>query len=231
MHIMYVDEAGDPGYDERASPRYVRVGVIVHGFRWRSVDVAVEQFKLKWGLKWSDELKASHIRRGREAFNRPESARDTLMKSLLDLIGQSEALTMLGVSVNKRLVDTERKERLSNPAVRTHEMLLEMYSEYLTRQPDRCGIVVVDENEARNDRNLRRFQNYLRNYSDRVDDRRIVEGTMFLASNTCNLLQVADVCSNVYFRSFLGNELVLGEWRRICRRFEATRDWPEWKIK
>lgn len=41
MHIMYVDEAGDPGFpptnesfgDHGPSKRYLRVGVVTHGWR------------------------------------------------------------------------------------------------------------------------------------------------------------------------------------------------------
>ncbi|TWT45824.1 hypothetical protein RAS1_22590 [Phycisphaerae bacterium RAS1] len=229
MHIMYVDEAGDPGFDSKSSQRYVRVGVIVHGWKWADVDERLTAFKLTRGLQWSDEIRASDIRRGTCAFaGKPPAERDVFLTDLLDTIGREfTSVSALGVCINKLRVDPTRKERLSNPAVRSHELLLEEYDRFLSAQKDRCGIVVLDENEARHDANLRYFQNYLRHFSERIDARRIVEGALFLKSHTCNLLQLADVCANVFYQRFRWRDETTRQFARIEGRFVSLREWPE----
>ena len=202
MHMMFVDESGDPGFGKGASARYVRAGVIVHGWKWKGVDERMRAFKITRGLDWRDEIRANDIRRGHNAFRGKSPAeRQTLLEDLLDTLGrESPELSMIGVCIHKHLVDRARRERLSNPVIRSIELLLESYNEFLGSQKDQCGIVVLDECEAKNDANIRYFQNYLRQFSDGIDARRIVEGTFFLSSRSSNLLQLADVCANVFLR-------------------------------
>jgi hypothetical protein len=229
MHIMYVDEAGDPGYAKQSSIRYVRVGVIVHGWKWRDADERVSAFKRTRGLQWDDEIRASDIRRGKRAFaGRTPREREVLLGDFLETIGRELTwLSAIGVCINKDLVDSTRKERLTKPEVRSHELLLEEYSAFLAGQNDRCGIVVLDENEAKNDANLRYFQGYLRHFSDRIDPRRIVEGTLFLKSHTCNMLQVADVCAHVLFQRYRWKDETIKQSAKIEGSFVAVREWPE----
>lgn len=157
MHLMYVDESGDPGLGEGSSARYIRVGVVVHGWKWREVDERIRTFKLTRGLNWDAEIRANDIRRGHNAFARmPATERLTLLQNLLETVAREmPAVSLIGVCIHKHNVDTTKKERLSNPAVRSIELLLESYNNFLSRQRDRCGIVVLDELEARHDANIR----------------------------------------------------------------------------
>ncbi len=228
MHLMYVDESGDPGFSDGSSTQFVRVGVVVHGWQWRAVDERIRTFKLSRGLDWNTEIRATDIRRGRRAFSgRPRRERETLLVDLLDTIGREcPELVLIGVCIDKARVDRTRAARWSNPAVRSVELLLEAYTAYLGRQKDRCGIVVLDECEGSNDANIRYFQNYLRRYSDRIDAQRIVEGTFFLPSGSSNLLQIADVCANVLLRRIRDDDESRAEWARIRGKFFAVREWP-----
>lgn len=227
MHLMYVDESGDPGFGKGASPRYVRAGVIVHGWKWKVVDERIRAFKRTRGLDWRDEIRANDIRRGHNAFrNKPPEERQTLLEDLLDTIGrESPEISVIGACIHKHNVDTSRRERLSNPVVRSIEMLLETYNKFLGSQRDHCGIVVLDECEAKNDANIRYFQNYLRQFSGSIDARRIVEGTFFLPSRSSNLLQLADVCANVFLRRYRWDEQGTREWAKIEGKFDV-REWP-----
>ena len=228
MHMMFVDESGDPGFGKGASDRYVRAGVIVHGWKWKGVDERIRAFKVTRGLDWRDEIRANDIRRGHNAFrDKPPAERQTFLEDLLDTIGrESPELSMIGVCIHKHMVDTSRRERLVNPVVRSIELLLESYNAFLGRQTDRCGIVILDECEASNDANIRYFQNYLRRFSERIDARRIVEGTMFLSSGSSNLLQLADVCANVLFRRYRWDEAGTREWAKLASKFEFV-EWPQ----
>lgn len=227
MHLMYVDESGDPGFHPQASERYVRMGVVVHGWKWYKVDRRIEQFKDTHGLKWDDEIRASDIRRRKGAFaGWTPKQRSSFLENLLDTIGREcPELTLIGNCIHKHLVDQNRKERLSNPAARSMELLLEAYNRFLQNQTDKSGIVILDECEASRDANLRYFQNYLRRYSDAISAQNIVEGTMFLPSHASNLIQVADVCANVLLRRFRWKENSTAEWARIEDKVRLS-EWP-----
>lgn len=237
MHLMYVDEAGDPGYPEDGvfreqrgpSERYIRVGAIVHGWKWNSTNSLVSEFKLAHGFKWNDELRATDIRRGKHAFSRwnPDD-RILLFSSFLETISRELSdVYLCGVVINKQLVDRSRKERLVNPSRRSLELLLEVYNNFLAGQKDRCGVVVLDAGEAKDDSNLRYFQNYLRQFSTNVDGRRIIEGTFFLPSHTSNLLQVADIAASVLYRRYKWTESTIKDFATIEPRFWNIREWPE----
>ena len=75
MYMMFVDESGDPGYPSNGgwkgwggSRLYVRVGAIIHGWKWKAWNSRWNTFKKNRGLTWDAEIKASHIRRGDGPF-------------------------------------------------------------------------------------------------------------------------------------------------------------------
>jgi len=232
---MYVDESGDPGYPEDGGfPRqggptryYVRAGVIVHGWKCGHVNQMIVDFKLSRGLTWDQEIKAKHIRRGKMAFAEwSREDRRQFLLDLLDSIGLETDISILTVAIAKERVDRLRRERYTNPTVRSLELLLERYNMFLSLQRDRSGIVILDATESKADEGLRYFQNYLRQFSDHLDARRIVEGALFMPSHTTNLLQVADVCANVVYAKFASADGNQDEYKRIAGRVFAEKVWP-----
>jgi len=236
---MYVDESGDCGYPPAGDPFpstggptrfFVRAGVVLHGWKWAQVDRMIADFKRSRGLAWSDEIKATHLRAGKGAFAGWAPAhREQFFLDLLDSIGREIEVRILVVAIDKTRVDRTQRERFTNPAVRSLELLLERYNGFLRDQQDRSGIVILDSVESGSDENLRYFQSYLLNLSDHFDRRRIVEGTLFMPSHTSNLLQVADLCTNVVYRRFTREDRNRGEYKRIAERVAAEKVWPETK--
>lgn len=208
MHIMYVDESGDPGFPTdgdwsrfEGSKLYTRVGAIIHGWKWKTWDQRVRQFKSENGLPWNAELKASDLRRGKGVFlGWSQPRRDLLLNALLTLIAGNQDITLLGVAIDKRKVETARRERVAKPQVRSLELLLERYNFFLGTQKDQAGIVVLDPVEKGNDDNIRYFQSYLQAFSENLKPLHIVESTFFAKSHTSNMIQVADICSAVFYR-------------------------------
>jgi hypothetical protein len=230
MHLMYVDESGDNGYPAAGQPFpstggptrwYVRVGVIIHSWQWAGVHDRICQFKTSRFLKWDDEIKANSLRAGKDAFAswRPPD-RAHFLNDFLDTIGREMDVSILSIHIDKSKVDTTRRDRLTNPSVRSLELLLELYNNFLGIVKDRTGAVILDSINAKDDGNLRYFQNYLRTYSNNLDHRRIVDGTFFLPSNESTFLQVADVCSNVLYVN------KPSEVARIADRRVGSRTWP-----
>ena len=75
MHMIFVDESGDPGFPSDGdwskfggSEFFARVGVIIHGWKWKAWNERLLDFKKRNGLLWNDEIKASHIKRGKGCF-------------------------------------------------------------------------------------------------------------------------------------------------------------------
>lgn len=208
MHMMFVDESGDPGYPPRGrwsgwggSTHFARAGVIIHGWRWQAWNNALVQFKKAAGLAWDAEIKASDIRRGSGCFaGWPQAQRTRFLEDLLQLVGNSVDITLIGVLIDKQRVVTTKSARLANPSVRSLELLLERYNLFLRNQTDRSGIVILDPVKEKSDDNLRHFQSFLMAKSANMSPLHIVEGAFFAKSHTSNMVQIADVCSNVFYR-------------------------------
>lgn len=226
MYMMFVDESGDPGYPPGGkwagwggSTHFARVGVIIHGWKWRAWNDRLTSFKKNRGLTWDAEIKASDIHRGKRAFVGWDRARrDFFLENLMELVGGNTDITLLGVVVDKQRVDITKSARVVKPEVRSLELLLERYNYFLGDQRDKCGIVILDPTKEKSDDNLRRFQSFLLAQSGHLHPLRIVEGAFFAKSHTSNLIQIADVCTNVLYRE-IAHGIKSKEFQLIRRRF------------
>jgi len=226
MHMMFVDESGDPGYPKdgnwgrwHGSKIYTRVGLIIHGWKWKAWNENLASFKKNRGLLWDAEIKASHLRRGQGAFvGWDEARREQFIKDLSTIIGLNSDFTLIGIAIDKTKVDAGETERMRKPDIRSLELLLERYNRFLHEQQDKAGIVVLDPTRDANDDNIRYFQSFLQTQSPNLKPLHIVEGTFFAKSHTSNMIQLTDFCCNVFFREITRNDQC-GEWKAIRPRF------------
>lgn len=246
MHMMFVDESGDPGFPAdgkwdafTGSTHFARVGVIIHGWRWKTWNTGLVKFKQKRGLTWDAEIKAAQLRQGRGPFygwDKPR--RDQFLLDLMTVVGQNVDVTLIGVMIDKRKVDASQRDRLRRPEVRSLELLLERYNLFLTGQRDQAGIVILDPTKEQNDDNLRYFQSYLQVHSKNLKPLHIVESTLFAKSHTSNLIQIADVCTGIFYRARTRPEDIANGaayagmkprfWRRNGHLHGyGIKDWPE----
>lgn len=124
---------------------------------------------------------------------------------------------LLAIVVDKTKVDITKTDLLVKPDVRSLELLLERYNLFLENQLDKTGIVILDLVKETSDDNLRRFQSYLQSKSPRLKPLRIVESTFFAKSHTSNMIQIADICTNVFFRKTTRGEQA--EYSHLASRF------------
>lgn len=232
---MYVDESGDPGYppnDQFPSSGgptrfFVRAGVIIHGWHWLHVHQRVLDFKRSRALTWRDEIKATELRAGKGVFAGWTPAdRNQFLLDLLDTVAREIEIHIIVVAIDKTKVDRQQNERYTNPSVRSFEFLLERYNLFLGAQKDKSGIVILDPVESKSDENLRYFQSYLLERSEHLEPRRVVEGALFMPSHTSNLLQIADVCTNVAYRRWARGDRNRTEYQRVETRIWAVKEWP-----
>jgi len=223
MNMMFVDESGDPGLSGMGSKAFVRVGVVIHGWKWKAWNDRLKNFKRARNLRWDDEIKAAHLRKGSGVFaGLMEDARHAFMRDLTRLIGSNPDVSILCVAIDKSLMKTGTK---ANPDVMSLEILLKEYNRFLGRQKDQNGIVILDPAEATKDDHLRYYQSYLQ--SRKLSPMRIVEGTFFAKSHTSNMIQVADVCSNVFYNHFCLTEKISGLWENLRPRVANEIVWPK----
>jgi len=208
MFMMFVDESGDPGYPADGnwsrfggSPMFARVGAIIHGWKWKGWNERLIDFKRRNGLAWNDEVKASDIRTGTGSFSGwDKEKRLAFLQDLAQIVGGNTDITLIGVAIDKRRVDASKKDRLVKPQIRSMELLLERYNMFLRQQKHRAGIVILDPTRERSDDNIRYFQSYLQVHSEHLRPLHIVEGTFFAKSHTSSMIQLSDVCTNIFYR-------------------------------
>lgn len=136
MHMMFVHESGDLGYPMdgnwakwRGSKIYTRLGLIIHGWKWKSWNENLVSFKRNRGLLWDAEIKASHLRGGQGAFvGWDQARREQFKKDLSSMIGLNSDFTLIGIAIDKTKVSTSQKERIRKPDIRSLELLLERYN-------------------------------------------------------------------------------------------------------
>jgi len=235
MFLMYVDESGDTGFPKSGAfppsggptTHFVRVGVVVHSWKWWSTNEVIKRFKESHGLAWDSEIRAHDIRANKGAFSGwNEQDRAVFLSDFLDTVEKELDVSIIAVSIDKTKVDASRAKRYSDPSVCSFEFLLERYNSFLGDQKDGCGLVILDSVEASNDENLRYFQSFLRERSNHLDARRIVEGALFMRSHTTNLLQLADVCANVLYRHYSGRPGAGPEQHKLAGKLARTKEWP-----
>jgi hypothetical protein len=244
--MMFVDESGDPGYPKDGnwktfggSKIYTRLGLIIHGWRWKLWNEKIVALKQNRGLLWDSEIRGSDLKRGRKAFTGWEKARRELFsKDLATLIGRNANFTLIGIVIDKTKVDTTQKDQFVKPEIRSLELLLERFNLYLDRQQDKCGIVVLDPTKEDKDDNLRHFQSFLQSSSPHLIPLHIVEGTFFAKSHTSNMIQLSDFCCNLFFKEMAKSDSKPSshEWKEIYNRFWrlngrvagiSIKKWPE----
>jgi hypothetical protein len=226
MYMMFVDESGDPGYPADGkwanfggSKIFAKVGVILHGWKWKAWNDRLMQFKKRNGLAWNDEIKASHIRKGKDCFVGWDSVRRfKFLGDLAELIGLNVDITLIGIVIDKRKVDITQRDRVINPHIRSMEFLLERYNFFLDNQRDKAGIVVLDPTHEKSDDEVRYFQSYLQTHSEHLKPLHLVESTFFAKSHTSNMIQVADVCTNIFYNEML-HQRNEGPYKAIHNRF------------
>jgi len=229
MHMIFVDESGDPGYPTDGdwsifggSKFFSRVGVIIHGWKWKAWNERLLDFKRRNGLLWNDEIKASFIKNGKGCFvGWNEKRRQLFLENLLELIGLNEDITLVGINIDKKRIDTSRSDRLVKPQIRSMELLLERFNQFLGEQRDKTGIVILDATKESNDDNIRYFQSYLQAHSQYLRPLHIVESTFFAKSHTSSMIQVSDVCTHVFYREMAKGKTK--EFQTIYRRFWRMR--------
>lgn len=165
MHILYVDESGDDGFNENgvypinSTPTccFVRAGIALHDEKWHKINRKIDDFRNKLKIPAGIELHATEIQSGRDRIYRGKKAvyvknwfgknfpqrkdRRSIILGICDLIG-ALVLSIFYIIINKTKIRTTVSKYKSLPKLRSWEFLIERYNLYLNNEMDSRGIIV-----------------------------------------------------------------------------------------
>lgn len=221
MNILYVDESGDDGFDKNniynsgsPSKYFIRTGLVIHDWKWRSINQKVNEFKVKWNLPSNLELHATEIRRGKKRVKGKivtnefglmyPSFKDRvkILKDCCELISQIEEITLIFVVIDKRKIDTTHINFREMPKEKSWEFLIERYNLFLESAKDKTGIIISDAIQEKIESIHRDFARALFHNSTHIKEYHFVESILFEPSDSSNLLQLVDIASYACFRYY-----------------------------
>lgn len=152
MHLLYVDESGDPG-PKGAGKRFVVSGLILHETQWNECFRVVKdlrlQLKEEFRIRRNRELHANKTIAGRGAlwgYRWPVEDRVRLVQVILEAISQMPSVRSVNVCVSKNSQPFQGKRGYSVLET-AWKFLLQRFQNYLTHQkttPSEFGMVLHD---------------------------------------------------------------------------------------
>ena len=107
MHIMYVDESGDPGVQGSPSRYYILSGIVVHELRWLDYLNQISDFRRRmqgaFGLRMREEISGSAMMSKPGTLVRiPRNDRLTIIRAFASELASIRDMSVINVVVDKR---------------------------------------------------------------------------------------------------------------------------------
>jgi len=198
MHIMYVDESGDPGNSPLSSSHYILTGLIINQVDWKealeNLTGLREVIFQKYGLKPKIEFHATEIfRTSLEEYK---------------VIKKSERINMLKFYVNEipKIFSNAKIlnicfDKAKHPGVHNYQdsawkLFLYEYDIYLQKTVCDQGIIICDESNEHQLRNLLRKSRI--QYP--VPLKNIIEDIVHRKSTLSYFIQTCDIIAHCLYR-------------------------------
>jgi Protein of unknown function (DUF3800) len=106
MHLMYVDESGDPGLNNSPTPIFVLAGLVMHELRWREIIDEILAFRQRmrdsFGLRVREEIHAApFINHPGSLVRIKKNDRLTILRHYADTLASIPDLSLISVIVDK----------------------------------------------------------------------------------------------------------------------------------
>lgn len=208
MHIMYVDESGDPGTHRHSSPHFILSGLVVSQDEWEKYLQRLKAFrksvKSRYGLNQREEIHAAELIRinKNEAYKKiRKSQRINLLK---DYCTEIPRIFDTAVVINVCLKIDE------HPGVDIFSLawarLLQRFDTYLKKGPKDKGIVVADDTDSLKlmalQRKMRVYNptpsHFTGSYNAPIDS--ILEDPFSRVSKHSYFIQSVDVIAHLLYR-------------------------------
>lgn len=209
MHLMYVDESGDPGLVQHSSPHYILSGLIVAQDDWNKYLDRLKTFrkslKQTYALNQRTEIHASELIRIGGLIEYRNISKTNRIKILKEYAEQLpiifDSAKIINVYIDK--ATTHSQDIFKTEWIR----LLQRFDTYLKKTVMDKGIVIADDTDSNKLMNLQRKMRIYNSvpshfgpqpYNAPIDN--ILEDTFSRASHHSYFLQSVDVVAHLLYR-------------------------------
>lgn len=243
MYLCYIDESGNrdprlsiPQRDGTSKPGdwlYVLTALCIYEQRWHTLEKPINRHKLELidriqqrtgrALTLADtEVKSNWLRRPDEISKRPFLADLTEQErgALIDVYYAqliSARATILAVLVDKRVLPPSTTQH--DIHLRSWEQLLELIERFMRARHDKHQAIMINDDVSR-EMNLALAMNHARLLDKGTNQntwlRHICEMPMFVRSELCVGVQLADLCGYNIYRAFRAGDLSYPHFQRIA---------------
>jgi len=201
MHIMYVDESGDPGNSPLSSPHYILTGLIIQQDVWSAALESLTALRYRiqqaYGLKSSTEFHTAEIFRTSSAEYK-SIKRSERINMLRDYVNDIPTIFPNAKVLNICIHKSDHCGVLNFQELAWSRML-HHFDTYLQKELKDKGMIISDES---NEQHLR---NQLRMGRNGTEDRiqNIIEDISHRKSNLSYFIQTCDVIAHcLYLREY-----------------------------
>ncbi len=209
MHLLYVDESGDPGRHKYSSPHFILSGLIISQDDWAVYLERLKTFRKsiyqKYGLNQRTEIHSSELIRIGALKEYQKIKKTNRINILKDYASQIPIIFSNAKVINICLTIAEHPER--DIFDLAWSRLLQRYDTFLKKEAKDQGIVVVDDTDSIKLQNLQRkmrvYNPIPSHYSDgsyNAPINNILEDPFSRNSNQSYFIQTADVIAHLLYR-------------------------------
>lgn len=209
MHILYVDESGDPGNHQFSSPHFILSGLIISQDNWSTHLDKLKIFRknifTKYGLNQRTEIHASELIR----INKEKDYQKIKKSDRINIL-KDYAIEIPSIFKNAKVINICIKiEEHSNKDIfeLAWSRLLQRYDTYLKKEAKDLGIVVVDDTDSIKLQSLQRkmrVYDYLPSHYNKssynLPTDNIIEDPFSRNSNQSYFIQSVDVIAHLLYR-------------------------------
>ncbi|MBP6627057.1 MAG: DUF3800 domain-containing protein [Arenimonas sp.] len=218
MHLMYVDESGDPGMVNSPTRYFVLSGLVIHELSWlATLDSLIEfrrRMRERFGLKLREEIHAAHFVRGTDALSRiAKHDRLAILRYFSDELAALPGMTAINV-----VVDKQGKATTYDPFEKSWQALIQRFENTIGyrnfRGPasaDDRGMIFPDGEPIKKlGQLLRRMRRHnpvpsqMGGYRS-LQLQKVVEDPVYRDSRHSLMIQAADLCAYLLYQRLAPN--------------------------
>jgi hypothetical protein len=209
MHLLYVDESGDPGIHQYGSPFYILSGLIVAQDDWTKYLERLKTFrtsiKLRFGLNVREEIHASELIRINKLHSYTSIRKSDRKEILREYCRQIPVIFDTAKIINVCLEKANYKSP-DEVQLTAWNRLIQRFDTYLKKGPIDKGIIIADDTDGNRVMQLLRkmrvynpvpslFSGF---YNAPADS--IIEDLFQRSSHNSYFIQTVDVIAHLLYR-------------------------------
>jgi hypothetical protein len=208
MHILYVDESGDPGDNPYGSPFYILSGIVISQDEWQKYLERLKTFrqslKTRYGLLIREEMHATELIRINKLKAYKKIRKSDRIQILREYCQQIPLIFDTAKIINVCLTKADHKGH--DVQLVAWNRLIQRFDTYLKKGVKDKGIIISDDTDGKKVMHLLRKMriynpvpsHYGSPYNAPTDS--IIEDILQRSSNHSYFIQTADVIAHLLYR-------------------------------